>query len=175
VNRDAVLAEVLVCLDSSRRVTLVKAVGLLALAVALSIGFAIQPKRIMIHGIGVTGNQVFAGLLVLGTIGMTCTMFWRWSREAGARSPIYLALRDHPDDVVWIYTLAVHRAGVHYRTVVWFCLRNGVTGAISTAPKADPFVNAARALCPRATFGYTEENAARFNQNPASLSGSHVT
>ena len=169
MSREDVLQEVKVCIDSMRTVILVKGLGWLALTLAMVVGFGLNPDRRLISGIGLVANQIFAAVVILFVLGMTAHTFWLWRGGAGVRSPIYRSLRDAPGEIVWVYTVAVHRSGVHYRTEVWFCLRDGTAGSISTAPSCDAFLEGVRAICPRATFGYTDEAAARYKQSPSSL------
>ncbi len=169
MTREEVLHEVRSSIDSMRKVLLVKALGILALGIVLGVSFVLDPDRIMISELGLLGNQVVAIALSLVALGMAGHAFLGWKRSAGDQAPIYLALRDDPQQVVWVYPTEIHRHGVHYRTEVWICLRDRAYGAFSTKPKCDELLAAIRALAPRATFGYSPDLAARFQQDPSSL------
>jgi hypothetical protein len=173
MNREQVLEEVKKSIDSMRTITLIKGVVLLILAGVIGIYFALEPDRRMISGIGVLGNQIFILSLLLVILVMAGNMLWRWKGEAGERSPIYLTLRDHPENIVWVYSIDISRSGAIYRTEVWFCLTDGYAGAISIAPsnseRYKDFMNGVRSLCPRSTYGYSEEAATLFTQDPNSL------
>lgn len=96
-------------------------------------------------------------------------------KNSPARSPLVVALRDRPDDVVWLYIqdIKVMVSGVD--APVRDCnvtakLADGSTVAITVhKSKADPLMAALTALAPGAVVGFSDELEARFKANPRSV------
>jgi hypothetical protein len=171
MTRDELLDDVVKSVDSMRKVGLIKALGALALAVTCGLLYALRPveDQMVLGGIGLLANRVVVALGVGFGLLAGLKMLREWRRSAGSCSPVYLALRDDPSRIVWVYEEKVHRGGVHYRTVVWFRFADGSAAPVSTAPRSEPFMAAVRSVCPHAAFGYSEEMAVRFGASSGSI------
>lgn len=129
-----------------------------------------------IDGDATTGDRVktygvtaFFGLVTLALV---------WSalvKSSPDRSPLMVALRTRPDDVVWLYVqhFDVNVGGIN--APVRDCnviarLADGSTAAITVSKaKADEVMAALIALAPRAVVGFSDEREARYKVDPRSV------
>ncbi len=94
---------------------------------------------------------------------------------SSSRSPLLVALRERPTDLVWLYTQdVVVRAGgatlPPRNCVVYAKLADGSTVGLSVKKaKEAEIVGALRELAPGAVFGHSPEREARFKQDPRSV------
>ena len=96
-------------------------------------------------------------------------------KNSPSRSPLVVALRNRPTDVVWIYqqdvAVNVHGIAAPVRDAnVIARLRDGSTVAITVSRNAAPALLAAlAALAPSAAVGYSSEREAQFEKDPQSV------
>lgn len=162
-------------LNDLRVVTLVKAVGVLALGVvALVATLARDPEQVTISGIGPTGNLLVGLLLSGGAIAFSVYLLAQWHRARPARDLLFATLRDDPARVVWIYEVHVEhaRTGTHLQTELYFGLVDGALLEITVARvHTEALRDGLQALCPGAVRGYSDALAQTFRSNPALLRG----
>lgn len=88
-----------------------------------------------------------------------------------SKHPAIVALRDRPNDIVWVYTVDQVVNGVKSQTFIHLGLVDGKQRGLAIGAKTDPepLLARLRALLGHATFGYAPELEAQFKKNPASL------
>jgi hypothetical protein len=111
---------------------------------------------------------------LFGAVGVL--LFWvALVKLSPSRSPLLVALRERPSDLVWLYTQdVVVRAGgatlPPRNCVVYAKLADGSTVGVSVKKaKEQEMVGALRELAPAAVVGYTPEREARFKRDPRSV------
>jgi hypothetical protein len=98
-------------------------------------------------------------------------------KNSPQRSPLIVALRERPDDVVWIYlqdvTVDVSGIAAPVRDANLIAnLRDGSTVAITVQKaQAAALFDALAALAPGAATGFSEARQSQFRASPASLAG----
>jgi hypothetical protein len=112
--------------------------------------------------------------LVTGILGAAAIAFGTWLFR---REPAFMrALRQRPQDVVWIYDrpVEIRRRGVHLRTTYVVCI--GLVdqrvlaldmGVSASSAQAELHLVSARA--PKATVGFSSDHAAAFQDDPRAL------
>ncbi len=80
-------------------------------------------------------------------------------------------LRDRPQEIVWVYSVAQHVNGRHSQTMLNLGLASGSQKslAIGAATDPKPLLGQLEHSLPHATIGYSEELEAQFKKQPASL------
>jgi hypothetical protein len=87
------------------------------------------------------------------------------------KHPVIVALRDRPNDVVWVYSMRHIVNGVHGQTLLQICLANGKRRqlAIGAATDPEPLLRALQAPLGHATFGFSKSLDALYKKAPSSL------
>lgn len=103
-------------------------------------------------------------------------LFWvALFKSRPSRSPLVRALRERPDDVVWIYRMDTNVSVGPIDAPVLQCnvvagLADGSTVAMTVRiPAADDLLLALHTLATRAAVGFSEERQATFGRDPRAL------
>jgi hypothetical protein len=110
-----------------------------------------------------------SGVMTLVSLWMTYEGF-----RAVDRDPLLRVLLDRPDEVAWIYTTRISRAGSGGNTWSYSNLQLGLVDGktlILSVPKNDDstYERAAAELAPRATVGFSAALQRQFTTAPSSL------
>ncbi len=168
-SREENLSVVTAALGRSRRAMVILAVVVFGLAGLCSQGLDERPTTGAIVMVAlVAGFFTLLGILLLW-VGFV--------KNSPQRSPLVVALRERPDDVVWIYQQDVTvdvsgiAAPVQDANVITN-LRDGSTVAITVhKSQVTALLAALSALAPGAATGFSEERQAQFKASPGSLAG----
>jgi len=165
-DREANLQKVRAALTRARTMQLVLAVVMAGLA---GLVFAYD-------GEGTTGSRIFLYAFAALFAGFAGVFLWvALVKSSPERSPLIVALRDRPDDVVWLYVTDIKVDVSGIEAPVRDCnvtsrLADGSTVALTVhKSKADEVLAALVALAPRATVGFSEERAKQYEADPRSL------
>jgi hypothetical protein len=166
-SREENLALVSGALGRSRRAMVILAVVVFGLGGLCSLGLDEHPTM----GAIVMVALVAGFFALLGVV-----LLWvGFVKNSPQRSPLVVALRERPDDVVWIYpqdvTVDVDGIAAPVRdSNVIAKLRDGSTVAITVnRSQAAALFGALTALAPGAATGFSEARQAQFKASPGSL------
>jgi hypothetical protein len=168
-NREQSLVTVRSALARSRRAMVVLAVFVLGLGGLGPLG---------LDESSTTGQKaLYLGFTCFMAVVAVVLLWVGLVKNSPSRSPLMLALRDRPDDVVWIYMQDVNvtvdgiAAPVRDANVI-ANLRDGSTVAITVNKSNAAAVHEAlAALAPRAAIGFSDERQAQYKRDPGSLAG----
>lgn len=168
-SREENLALVSAALGRSRRAMVILAVVVFGLGGLCSLALDEHPT---------TGAVVMVALVAGFFAMLGLLLLWvGFVKNSPQRSPLVLALRERPDDVVWIYQQDVTvdvsgiAAPVQDANVI-ANLRDGSTVAITVnRSQATALLGALTALAPGAATGFSEARQAQFKASPGSLAG----
>jgi hypothetical protein len=128
---------------------------------------------IVLVGVGLyRGGDIALMLCGLGLIGVAGYLFWSATKKGPDTSLAIRVLRDDPRRIVWVYEVAAVRrqTSSHVLTDFYFCFGDGTHDAVTVSKVAgDELAPLLRHLLPWATFGLSDELAARYRVDPRSL------
>ncbi|MDB4932804.1 MAG: hypothetical protein JWM10_5288 [Myxococcaceae bacterium] len=172
-SREENLTLVSAALGRSRRAMVILAVVVFGLGGLCSLALDEHPT---------TGAIVIVALVAGFFAMLGVLLLWvGFVKNSPQRSPLVVALRERPDDVVWIYLqdVAVDVSGIAAPVQdanVIANLRDGSTVAITVQKSQAPALLAAlAALAPGAATGFSEARQAQFKGSPGSLAGTGPT
>jgi hypothetical protein len=103
-------------------------------------------------------------------LGIGALMIWfAWAKCSPERSPLLIALEQHPSDVAWFYYQEVFVNGIKSPScnVCVYTVGRKAPHAINVQNrKRDEFLLALRTIAPHATEGYSKEREAQFKKDP---------